>query len=801
MSKLFQKPTYLVVNNQEVETVKKLGARYDKLSNLYYAPKNIEIDTFKKWLPNTREQQNIVENGVKKALEKLYTPPPLSNDNSDTTKVKTYLVVSGKEAREKAKQVGALFDGDKTLWYAKVGTKIDNIKEWLPDEQLRKIQPRIDKMREKSNISVGDQFQDLTNEMNKIGIVMDTSSLTSLLDGQRHRVNNTKNPTGKKKDGWLIGSIDPLSGRVTCTFGNYNFDGGEKHSFPVDDKHGIRYNYGIYDKGSKGEERENKEEEYLNYMLGLISTAKNAQKEERDNIKKEFTAKQLAYEYNKAKPASPNNPYLIKKGIMPHNAKEDFRGNLLIPLYDEKGKIWSTQKIWEDGKMIGRITPPAYEHIGFNYLAKKEGCFSVVGGDLGSLKKQNPIIIAEGFATSASISEALRIPVVMAVDSGNMEKVADVLREELGERVLFIFAGDNDKRQETTINPSTGKPNRNVGKEKALHLEKKHGNFGLAVLPEFQGADFMKGTDWNDFSLMYGKEAIAKVFVNNINNWKQRKPTTTQPKPQKEQKENIYLKMIDYYIYSVPLVHAFSTQNAQKAKELIRGGANIRDGGDMPLMASVGYCKAVTTDFLINKGADINAHNGLAFHIAKERGDLETIETLLKNADKIDVNAINQDGEYLSDMAKKLADEVGSKYQEIVSIISNDYKIQRESNAQCLVPTGNKIISSTGATLHEVMAGKDIVFNDGAMTVKKGTVGGYIADIESIKDAKNVWIGKGIVIEGAVKLGDGTYLGGVETTIRDNLDVNVAETLMRNKEKREQNSVGAKHQNLSRVRN
>lgn len=54
------------------------------------------------------------------------------------------------------------------------------------------------------------------------------------------------------------------------------------------------------------------------------------------------------------------------------------------------------------------------------------GSFFVVGGQL---KDGDNLLYAEGYATAASISEAINQPVIMTVNAGNMVEVAGRLKD------------------------------------------------------------------------------------------------------------------------------------------------------------------------------------------------------------------------------------------------------------------------------------------------------------------------------------------------------------------------------------
>ncbi|WP_248424239.1 toprim domain-containing protein, partial [Escherichia coli] len=161
---------------------------------------------------------------------------------------------------------------------------------------------------------------------------------------------------------------------------------------------------------------------------------------------------------------------------------------LVIPLYNTDGQIRSIQTIDPEGNK--RLAKDA----------EKAGNFFVVGG---SLKDNHPIVLAEGYATAASCAMALRHPVVMTVDSGNLVKVAENLHARYpGSPMLFL--GDDDL-------PKPGRPG-NPGKEaaeKAARLTR-----GTAFVPQFTREEREQGlTDFNDLHQARGLAALTEQLT------------------------------------------------------------------------------------------------------------------------------------------------------------------------------------------------------------------------------------------------------------------------------------------------
>ncbi len=103
------------------------------------------------------------------------------------------------------------------------------------------------------------------------------------------------------------------------------------------------------------------------------------------------------------------------------------------------------------------------------------------------------IVIAEGYATACSLSEALGFSTVAAFDSGNLPAVAKALRGKFPDKPIII-AGDNDLHLESQgVNP---------GRTKAQEAARVVS--GTAMFPIFapgeQTADSKAFKDFNDLA-------------------------------------------------------------------------------------------------------------------------------------------------------------------------------------------------------------------------------------------------------------------------------------------------------------
>lgn len=179
-------------------------------------------------------------------------------------------------------------------------------------------------------------------------------------------------------------------------------------------------------------------------------------------------------------------------------------GDLLIPGYDADGKLWSIQSV-----------NPSFKS--FMKGARKQGLFTVAGlnPEGQSITKllafgQQPLMIAEGYATAEKVSRLAEQPVLVAFDSGNIDPVAETLRRIFPDKTMII-AADNDHGAELKSGPD-GKPMPNVGLVKAKEAAEKHGA-GVAAPAFAKGA---RGSDWDDLYQQRGEDEARKLFAEQV---------------------------------------------------------------------------------------------------------------------------------------------------------------------------------------------------------------------------------------------------------------------------------------------
>lgn len=190
-----------------------------------------------------------------------------------------------------------------------------------------------------------------------------------------------------------------------------------------------------------------------------------------------------------------NAPYLEAKGVHGHGIKVDAEGRVVVPGRDAEGRLWTIQTIGDDGKRF--ITD-----------SRKAGTMHVVEatgkGTLDALPPSGAIIIAEGYATAATIFEATSRPVIAAFDSGNLMAVAMAVREKFPDRPILI-AADNDHANK----------HGNIGTMKAEEAAKAVG--AMVTAPFFVESEKAKGlTDFNDLAAARSMINVRTAIENSL---------------------------------------------------------------------------------------------------------------------------------------------------------------------------------------------------------------------------------------------------------------------------------------------
>jgi phage/plasmid primase-like uncharacterized protein len=174
-----------------------------------------------------------------------------------------------------------------------------------------------------------------------------------------------------------------------------------------------------------------------------------------------------------------SHPYLERKQIAPHGTRL-IQAALVVPARNINGELRGLQFIAADGKKL------------WMKGSRKTGAFHLIG----ARETPDRIVIAEGFATAASIHTATGHTVIAAFDCGNLKPVAEAVHQKYPHAEIIIAADDDHK---TKGNPGICK-----ALEAALAVD------GTVADPG--GALFDEETDFNDIAVRLGVDAVPEIF-------------------------------------------------------------------------------------------------------------------------------------------------------------------------------------------------------------------------------------------------------------------------------------------------
>ena len=370
-----------------------------------------------------------------------------SAQQSDPTKAlqeKIYLDVKFHQ-KDAAKAAGAKWDRDAKMWYAPEGTPVENVAAWLPSP-------------EKTALPVLSPEEEFGQAIVKAGLILDGPPI---MDGQIHRVSVTDGKPGAK-DGSYCGYTDGHPNGWVRNFKTGTHEKWIATGQVLSDAEKARMEAG---KAERLEDR-------------------NRELEERQS-----KAKKRAYAVWMNAAEVREHGYLAAKGVENFGLKQDQNGHLLVPGYDlQTGRLQTLQRIGGDSsKQFEKDCP-------------KKGASYLIASDLKS--DTGEILLAEGYATGASLHMATGKPVAVAFDADNLLAVATTLREKFPAATITICA-DNDH-----------KANKNVGVEKArAAAQAVNGKVMIPTLTEKEKEQGM--TDFNDIHRSRGLQAVNDHFREN----------------------------------------------------------------------------------------------------------------------------------------------------------------------------------------------------------------------------------------------------------------------------------------------
>jgi putative DNA primase/helicase len=158
-----------------------------------------------------------------------------------------------------------------------------------------------------------------------------------------------------------------------------------------------------------------------------------------------------------AQAASPDHPYLKRKGIQAHGARITGDGRLIVPLFDKDGALATLQYIDNES---GKLYHPGGEAGGKFWM-------------VGTMDEPGTLYVAEGFATAATIHEITGRPCAVAYSASSLVPVTGSLREMNGPGQDIVIVADHDKH--------------GVGQKYADQASAKFG--ARVIIPPIEGMD------------------------------------------------------------------------------------------------------------------------------------------------------------------------------------------------------------------------------------------------------------------------------------------------------------------------
>ncbi len=249
----------------------------------------------------------------------------------------------------------------------------------------------------------------------------------------------------------------------------------------------------------------------------------------RQQLRKEYFREQKAYfdkaidlakYYFELDDIGTTTPYLEYKKVPKYNCKTDRNGNVIIPL-----RILVQDKNGHTNAYIKTIQTIRYD--GTKLLAKggqKKGAMGLINFKTSLLPKPEnkhrmdtftgEIVVAEGYATAATIAKLTNYQCVMAADAGNMKVVVKQIRLAYP-KARIIIAADNDLKLRETKENSGKWIWSNTGVEAAITVQQEFNC--LVAIPEFNDVNSKnKLTDWNDLLIHAGTTRTAKMFFKQV---------------------------------------------------------------------------------------------------------------------------------------------------------------------------------------------------------------------------------------------------------------------------------------------
>jgi len=336
---------YLTVPYKEKEEAKARGAKWDRQAGAWYITDDLDPKLFGSWL---REPSS--------AMATLSPLPTQGSPESIDSELKTFLAVPYGE-RQQAKTLGAHWDKAAKSWYT-TENDLSAFGKWLPEHVLHTQTPAL---------SARDEFADVLRSVH-----CDVTGEHPVMDGKKHRIGVDGDKRGEKS-GFYVAHVD-----------------GHPAGYVINNRTGVNIKWKSKGYTLSEEEKARCQAEAAAKQQARSAALKNSQ---------QATATVLKQLWDVALPATDDHPYLIQKQVsgtglrrVPANTDglpEDVpiligadlneskilrqenehnpavlvftAGDLLVPVQDADGQIWSLQTINANGTkhfLISKNSPP-----------------------------------------------------------------------------------------------------------------------------------------------------------------------------------------------------------------------------------------------------------------------------------------------------------------------------------------------------------------------------------------------------------------------------------------------------------
>ena len=319
---------------------------------------------------------------------------------------------------------------------------------------------------------ITDDYPDVTgvtdvtaqNEERELELKAQMVSTGHMADGAEMEMNSSDvyrfadpDDSNGKKTGWCTPFYDEEGRLCKAVYGSYHYDGTH------------------YWEHSGYSSLPSEQQELIRQQMAERQQQLRSEREQEQQANRV----QLQARLERSTPLT-EHPYLSTKGVKAYGLLQGMNEELIIPFYDGDGRLVTAQRVKPRGEKL------LWAGCG------KKGGFHKIAGD------SRTILIAEGYATAASLFEATGYTSIMAIDAGNLEPVAKTIKTTYPDSVIVICC-DNDQFSST-----------NTGVEKGQKAAKSIG--AEYVIPHFSNTD-SKPTDFNDLHQLEGEEAIRQQVL------------------------------------------------------------------------------------------------------------------------------------------------------------------------------------------------------------------------------------------------------------------------------------------------